>query len=97
MEADIVLRVPVGSASLLRFDMSALESRSSIAIGQALVDMTGTLIDLIEGVYAENGPVVVLVDEYDKPILDNRSDVRKADKMREVLHSFCTVLKSCDE
>ena len=59
--------------------------------------MAGTLIDLIEEVYAVNSHVVVLIDEYDKPILDNLSDLKKADEMREVLRSFYTVLKSCDE
>ena len=59
--------------------------------------MTGTLIDLIEEVYAVKGHIVVLIDEYDKPILDNLSDLNKADEMREVLRSFYTVLKSCDE
>lgn len=43
------------------------------------------------------GQVVVLIDEYDKPILDNLSDLKKADEMREVLRSFYTTLKSCDE
>ena len=44
-----------------------------------------------------NGSVVVLIDEYDKPILDNISDLDKANEMREVLRSFYSVLKSCDE
>ncbi len=59
--------------------------------------MTGALIDLIEETYAVNGHVVVLIDEYDKPILDNLSDLKKTDEIREVLRSFYTVLKSCDE
>ena len=59
--------------------------------------MTGMLIDLIEEIYAVNGHVVVLIDEYDKPILDNLSHFKKANEMRELLRSFYTVLKSCDE
>ena len=43
------------------------------------------------------GLVIVLIDEYDKPILDNLSDLKKANEMREVLRSFYTTLKSCDE
>ena len=101
-------------SSVLRFDMSALKSASSIITEQALIDMisraarkrnialhsqsmTGILIDLIEGLYTVNGHVVVLIDEYDKPILDNLSDIKKTDEIREVLRSFYTVLKSCDE
>ena len=59
--------------------------------------MTVMLIDLIEEVYTVSGHVVIFIDEYDKPILDNLSDLNQADEMREVLRSFYTVLKSCDE
>lgn len=57
----------------------------------------GVFIDLIKQLQKQKGYVVVLIDEYDKPILDNLSDIRKANEMREVLRSFYTVLKSCDE
>jgi len=52
---------------------------------------------LIRAVSRRTGSIAVLIDEYDKPILDNLSDIKKADEMREVLRSFYTVLKSCDE
>ena len=57
----------------------------------------GALKDVIEGLYDDKGPVVVLVDEYDKPILDNIGDLNSANEMRQSLRSFYTVLKSCDE
>ncbi|MBQ3455638.1 MAG: AAA family ATPase, partial [Synergistaceae bacterium] len=57
----------------------------------------GMLLRTIHKLYKQRGAVVVLIDEYDKPILDNLSDVRKANEMQEVLRSFYTVLKSCDE
>ncbi len=40
--------------------------------------------------------VVVLIDEYDKPILDNILDLKKADEIREILRSFYTIFKSQD-
>jgi len=43
------------------------------------------------------GPVVILIDEYDKPILDNITNIEKAKEMREVLRSFYTMIKSCDD
>ena len=52
---------------------------------------------IIRAMNKTNGSVVVLIDEYDKPILDNINDLDKANEMREVLRSFYTVLKSCDE
>ncbi len=43
-----------------------------------------------------NQKVVVLIDEYDKPILDNIEDVDRAIEMREVLKDFYSVLKDAD-
>jgi hypothetical protein len=37
--------------------------------------------------------VVILVDEYDKPIIDNIENVEEARRMREVLKGFYTVIK----
>ena len=51
----------------------------------------------VQTLYRAGGPVVVLIDEYDHPILDNIGDPEKAEEMRMVLRSFYTVLKSCDE
>jgi hypothetical protein len=41
-------------------------------------------------------PVVVLIDEYDKPILDNLNNPPLAQALREVLKSFYSVLKGLD-
>ena len=57
----------------------------------------GRFEDLIEDLYEVHGPVVVLIDEYDKPILDHIADIKAAEAVREVLRSFYTVLKGCDE
>ena len=53
--------------------------------------------ELIFELYKRYGQIVVLIDEYDKPILDNLSDINKANATREVMRSFYTVLKGCDE
>ena len=58
---------------------------------------SGMLLQVIYHLYKRNGHVVVLIDEYDKPILDNLEDLKKAGEMREVLRSFYVILKSCDE
>ena len=55
------------------------------------------LKSVIRALYKAGGPVVVLIDEYDKPMLDNIGDLNKANAMRMILRSFYTVLKSCDE
>jgi len=40
---------------------------------------------------------VILIDEYDKPILDNITDTETAVEMREGLKNFYSVIKGCDE
>ncbi|MBQ6669579.1 MAG: AAA family ATPase [Deltaproteobacteria bacterium] len=55
------------------------------------------LQELLRSLYKAHGPVVVLIDEYDKPILDNIGNIEAAEEMRQALRSFYTVLKSCDE
>ena len=57
----------------------------------------GMLEDLIAAMYEQNGPVVVLIDEYDKPVLDNLSSVETAEAMRRALRSFYTVVKGCED
>ncbi len=44
-----------------------------------------------------NQKVVVLIDEYDKPILDNITKPEVATEMREILKNFYSVLKDADE
>ena len=53
--------------------------------------------ELIRQVQRQTGQaVVVLVDEYDKPILDNLTDAPVAAAMREGLRDFYSVLKGAD-
>ena len=41
--------------------------------------------------------VVVLIDEYDKPIIDNIENKGLAVEFREILKGFYTIIKACDE
>ena len=50
--------------------------------------------NIITRLYKQFGQVVVLIDEYDKPITDNINDLEKAEEIRDSLKSFYTVLKS---
>lgn len=51
--------------------------------------------DLIRKMASERN-VVVLVDEYDKPILDNIENLPEAQRIRDTLRSFYTILKAMD-
>ncbi|MCL2065609.1 MAG: ATP-binding protein [Candidatus Cloacimonetes bacterium] len=57
-------------------------------------DAFANLIYLLNKKYGQG--VVVLVDEYDKPILDHITDISIAEKNRLVLREFYGVLKSLD-
>lgn len=51
---------------------------------------------LIKSLAATHGKVVVLIDEYDKPILDNITDSELAAQMRRGLRNFYSVIKAQD-
>ena len=53
---------------------------------------------LIYEAYERHGrQVVLLIDEYDKPIIDNIGEIELAQQMRKQLHSFYSVIKTADE
>ena len=53
--------------------------------------------NLIEAMYEKyNRGVIVLIDEYDKPILDRLNNIKTAEANRDVLRGFYGVLKSMD-
>ena len=55
------------------------------------------LKNLIESLYTKyNRKIVVLIDEYDLPILDHIDDIKTAEANRQVLKNFYGVLKSMD-
>jgi hypothetical protein len=61
-------------------------------------DISGKFIDLIDSLQQKyKSQVVILIDEYDKPILDNITDKAIAAEMREGLKNLYSVLKGADE
>ena len=52
--------------------------------------------ELIIGIAQKKGPVVLLIDEYDKPLVDFFTEPEKAKKNREVLRDFFAPLKDLD-
>ena len=61
-------------------------------------DIAGSFGDLIRQAHRKTGQrAVVLIDEYDKPILDNITNAEVALAMREGLKNLYSVLKGSDE
>ncbi|MFP4395770.1 MAG: AAA family ATPase [Anaerolineales bacterium] len=76
-----------------------VERLEEIAADQGLIlgagDYQKKLNDLIRAL-AEQGGVVILIDEYDKPIIDNIDHPEAAARIREALKGFYTVIKGMD-
>lgn len=53
---------------------------------------------LVRNIYRKfNKPVVIIIDEYDKPIVDNLGNIEVAEGNRNLLRNFYSVIKSLDE
>ena len=53
---------------------------------------------LIRELHAQHGhQVVLLIDEYDKPMIDNIGNLQLAQAMRQQLHGFYSIIKAADE
>jgi hypothetical protein len=79
----------------VRAQLDEQAERHQIALSQQ--DNSNRLAELIRVAYRQSGQgVVVLVDEYDKPILDNLDDPQQAATLREELKNIYSVLKDSD-
>lgn len=79
--------------------ISKLLDRVAMAYGVDLSeeDIGLRLQELIERLHAMLGPVVVLVDEYDKPLIDYTDDRDTMEEHRLILRSFFSVLKNAGD
>lgn len=46
---------------------------------------------------SEKGQVAIIIDEYDKPIIDYIDDLKKANENRKILKNFYSILKDSDK
>ena len=61
-------------------------------------DYSTRFIGIIRRAHAQTGQqVVILIDEYDKALLDTLDDERLNTQYRDVLGAFFSVIKTCDE
>ena len=89
------------SVSALRTSLVGKLRRAAERLGLELSDTSEPhelFEQLIYRVHARYGQrVVLLIDEYDKPMLDNIDDMELAQQMRKQLRGFYSVIKALDE
>ncbi len=90
-----VLKTSENLAASMHRQLSRLEREHQVT--RSFEAAGSRLADLIETLHERTGQrVVVLVDEYDKPILDNLTEPEIARTMREGLRDIYSVLKDAD-
>ena len=86
---------PAALPKILKEQLGGIERAASIP--RYADTAAGRLRDLLSALHQQTGqPVVVLVDEYDKPILDALSTPDVARKNRDYLRGIYSVIKDCD-
>lgn len=97
---------------VLRFDFSELsEEQNEEELKQLISESIKSMVKQYDLILDENLPynqyfkaalkalpdkAVILIDEYDKPILNNITDPAKANKVKEILKGFYTIIKGSD-
>ncbi|MCF8109692.1 MAG: AAA family ATPase, partial [Desulfohalobiaceae bacterium] len=81
----------------IRFQTLLEDHEAFYALTLHRKDLRERFAELIQALYAQSGQkVVVLVDEYDKPILDNIENPETAVFIREELKNYYSVIKDAD-
>ena len=79
----------------LDWQLRPMEERYGIS--HPAVDCNNRLYELIRRAYEQTGrAVVVLIDEYDAPLLDVVHEEEQLPKLRQVMRNFYSPLKACD-
>lgn len=78
----------------IHFILDEIASQNRISLLQK--DYSFKFRELIQAL-SKTGQVVILIDEYDKPIIDYIDDIPQAEKNREILKNFYSVLKGSDK
>ncbi len=80
----------------LAFQLNGLEEKFGLTTTD-LSDANDRLTNLIKHAYAKTGrQVVVLIDEYDAPLLDVLHEDENLPALRNVMRNFYSPLKACD-
>lgn len=78
----------------LRFEISALATKYAVKLPRT--KLISTLLKSFITAISQQNQVVLLIDEYDKPILDHLDNPKTAQTMRRILHGFFSTVKGLD-
>jgi hypothetical protein len=85
----------IGLEKAIHQELNKIAKEYDIALGEK--DYATKFKALIEGIAKQKGKVVLLIDEYDKPIIDYLGDkIEIAEQNRSQLKAFYSVIKDCD-
>ncbi len=89
--------VEIGLLEVLKTDLR--DKAKSFDIELEKSDLKGIFTELIEKLSEKHGRITLLVDEYDKPIIDflEESKIEQGKANRDVLREFYGVLKNADQ
>ncbi len=80
---------------IINYYLNQISKSHDVSLNEEIVSLRfKELIENLSDKYNEE--VVVLIDEYDKPILDRIGDIEVAKENREILKDFYSVLKDAD-
>jgi hypothetical protein len=76
-------------------EIHRLANEKGVSLPEFILHPNDLLTNLVSSLRQQTGKqVVLLIDEYDKPILDAIEDSQRAGQIREFLRNFYTVIKS---
>ena len=96
---DMSMAKHMGQEQLVRhlaFQLQGQEQKFGLTVA-GLQDANDRLTNLIKHAYEQTGrQVVVLIDEYDAPLLDVMHEEENLPRLRNVMRNFYSPLKACD-
>ncbi len=95
---DMSLGKHMDKERLTRYLETQLErNEENIGVAKQAVDVNNRLTNLIIAAYQKTGKkVVILIDEYDAPLLDVVHEEKNLPLLRDVMRNFYSPLKGCD-
>ncbi len=85
----------IGLRAALRERLAELAAEHQVGLTKK--DLTGQLQELLQNLARREGKVVVLIDEYDRPITEYLANPALAEQNRETIKDFFSIIKPNDE